>query len=116
MSNDLALPAITNQPLSSETPILMDELIGMSFDEARHVVENNRSGMVIASRNLRLIFGGKTGLNTYFDMLRETDPNAESSETSEKALSTLSVYSHGTTICNLNFIMAQINAHLQNKT
>lgn len=95
MSNDLALPAIANEPRPAETPILMDELMSMSFEEARRVVETNQSCLVIASRNVCHPFGGKSGTIKYFDMLRAIDPNGEALETSEKALSTPSIYSHG---------------------
>lgn len=111
MSNDLALPATANEPRPTiESPILMDELMTLSFEEARRLVETNQSCVVIASRNLRHTFGGKSGTIKYFDMLRATDPNGESPETSEKALSSPPIYSHAPRATK------RTTTHLQNKT
>ena len=92
----------------------MDELTNLTFEEARRLVETNQSGVVIASRNLRHPFGGKSGTITYFDILRATDPNGESPETSEKALSTPPIYSRATRTTKPT--MKLITTHLQNKT
>lgn len=114
MTSNLSLPATANKPRPIETPILMDELTNLSFEEARRLVETNQSCVVIASRSLRHIFGGKSGTIKYFDMLRATDPNGDSLETSEKALSTPPIYSRTTRTTKPT--MKLITTHLQNKT
>ena len=83
------LPPIEEDQNTSSTPlkietVFMDELLGMSLDDARNASQN--AVVVVASRNRFGPYYGKTGVVLFLQMLRDTDPNRDAPETLQKEM------------------------------
>lgn len=64
--------------------VSMDELLGMSLNDARNALQ--RAVVIVATRNRFSPYYGKAGVMEFLQLLRDTDPNRDVPETLQKEM------------------------------
>lgn len=60
----------------------MDDLLAMTLDDARKAIQ--KPVVILTSRNVFSPFFGHRGVCEFLELLRDTDPNEDESETKQK--------------------------------